>query len=202
MTEANEISTLPTTVNPMAILDKMVAQGVDPDKLGRVIDLIESWNKNRAVEAAEGVERHEWKIPANTVLEKTVTDEEWSTAPLKIADLQSSFLLQLVQTETMSKPVKEALFKIIAYRDRIASADTEIGIVESRIKAILAEQDRIRTLAEKLPAKSAVLDRLLKKLDENEIELEKTRDTARTKTAARDVVQKEMTVFVAQLDVE
>lgn len=46
-----EIETLPTQVNPMVILDRMAASGVDPDKLGRVIDLVESWNAGRAKEA-------------------------------------------------------------------------------------------------------------------------------------------------------
>lgn len=50
---SDEITTavIPTVVNPMVILDRLTAAGTDPDKLGRVIDLVESWNATRAKEA-------------------------------------------------------------------------------------------------------------------------------------------------------
>lgn len=38
-------------VNPMTILDRLTAQQVDPDKLGRVIDLVQAWNDEQARKA-------------------------------------------------------------------------------------------------------------------------------------------------------
>jgi hypothetical protein len=35
-------------VNPMTILDRLTSQNVDPDKLGKVIDLVRDWNADQA----------------------------------------------------------------------------------------------------------------------------------------------------------
>jgi hypothetical protein len=38
-------------VNPMTILDRLTAQNVDPEKLGRVIDLVRDWNRDQSIKA-------------------------------------------------------------------------------------------------------------------------------------------------------
>jgi hypothetical protein len=38
-------------VNPMTILERLTAQQVDPDKLGKVIDLVREWNRDQAVKS-------------------------------------------------------------------------------------------------------------------------------------------------------
>jgi ERF superfamily len=47
----DELQPLPVKPDPMMILDRLTSQNVDPDKLGRVIDLVRDWNRDRAIEA-------------------------------------------------------------------------------------------------------------------------------------------------------
>src|SRR6202035_1152887 len=42
---------LPTQVNPLMLLQSAIEKGIDPEKLGKLMDLVETWNKNRAAEA-------------------------------------------------------------------------------------------------------------------------------------------------------
>lgn len=42
------------TMNPLSILDKALSSGIDPDKLGRLMDLVSKWTADRAAEAFAG----------------------------------------------------------------------------------------------------------------------------------------------------
>ncbi len=49
---SQEIVTLPPpTVTPMSLLQTAIGNGIDPDKLGKLIDLAEAWSKARAEES-------------------------------------------------------------------------------------------------------------------------------------------------------
>ncbi len=48
---SQEIATLPPpTLTPMALLQNAISQGIDPDKLGKLMELVEQWNRDRAAE--------------------------------------------------------------------------------------------------------------------------------------------------------
>ncbi len=48
---SQEIVTLPPpTLTPMALLQNAISQGIDPDKLGKLMELVEQWNRDRAAE--------------------------------------------------------------------------------------------------------------------------------------------------------
>ncbi len=51
MSQTTEIVTLPPpTVTPMTLLQTAIGNNIDPDKLGKLIELSEQWNRDRAAE--------------------------------------------------------------------------------------------------------------------------------------------------------
>lgn len=51
--------------NPLALLDKAISSGIDPDKLGKLMDLAERWQANQAAaEWASSVTRFQGLMPA------------------------------------------------------------------------------------------------------------------------------------------
>lgn len=72
-----------TAPTPMVLIDKAISSGIDPDKLGRLMDLQERWEKNRAAEAyGLAITRFQQKCPVvmkqNTAMIKARTGPDWS----------------------------------------------------------------------------------------------------------------------------
>ena len=158
--------------------------------------------KNKPIESLNGVHRFEWKIDANKIVEEVVTEQLASDETSWLSSLTTDWIRQYAELNTTSKAVKEALLEVVKIQTRVSLANSEKSKVDTRIMVILAEQTRIRTHIEKLPSKSAAIDRLLKKFDDLEVELEKTRDLLKEKTAAHLAVEKELEAFVSKLDVK
>src|SRR5688500_7163370 len=61
----NELTTTPTETNPLALLQTAVERGLDPDQLGKLMDLQERWERNLALKAyAESLNAVQRELPA------------------------------------------------------------------------------------------------------------------------------------------
>ena len=50
MTAIEPVNGQPVEINPLAMIDKAIASGMDPDRLGKLFDLAERWVKKQAAE--------------------------------------------------------------------------------------------------------------------------------------------------------
>jgi chromosome segregation ATPase len=105
------------------------------------------------------------------------------------------------RARVVSPRVKEALEKVVVLRDRLSQTTLEKGRREERIKEISEEQGRIRENMTRLSQTSELYSRYLKKLDQQETELENLRQQVESlkTTAARQ--QEELNDYLLNLDV-
>lgn len=101
---------LPVTVNPMTILDRLVTNGVEPDKLDRVIQLVESWNANRAKEAfSAAMNACQQEMPLvlhndeNTQTHKTYANLEAVNRIVKPCYTKHGFSIQFAEGEAKTE---------------------------------------------------------------------------------------------------
>src|SRR5205807_1227796 len=92
----------------------------------------------------------------------------------------------LTSTITSAK-VEAALQKAQTQKMKLGQTETDIAEVGKQIKAIAEDQTRIRANMERVPQDSAPYQRYLKKLDEQETQIETLQE--RTKTLRRQEEQ-------------
>jgi hypothetical protein len=156
--------------------------------------------KNKPVEQVKGIQRYEWKIAPKTIIEESVTEQSTGEEKNLVSSLSHFYVNQIAENATTSKPVQDALRKALEFRARVQVASDTAGKDDARIKAILTEQERIRTGIYHLPKDSAAHKRLLAKFDTLEVELEKVRESSRAKTAAYFALEKEYLAFLTKLE--
>jgi len=110
-----------------------------------------------------------------------------STATLRVKEtlpIQESILLmnsgidQILayqQAKEVSPQVKEALQRVVQIRSKLDDSTAQRTRAEQRIGEITAEHARIRENMQRLPQNSDLYSRYIKKLDQQETELEKLR---------------------------
>jgi hypothetical protein len=124
--------------------------------------------------------------------------------------LQESILLmesgidQIVyyqQAKEVSPKVKEALQRLVQLRSKLDDARTQRARLDHRTAEITAEHARIRENMQRLPQNSELYTRYVKKLDQQETELEKLRKEIETFKNTEEEHRRELQSFVMNLDV-
>jgi hypothetical protein len=98
--------------------------------------------------------------------------------------------------------VKAALEKAVALKVKLAATVREIGSVEQQIAEIVKEQARLRANMARVPENSPPYQRYLKKLDEQETQIERLQEQVRTLRAREQAQRQEYEAFLLALEVE
>ena len=85
-----------------------------------------------------------------------------------------------LSSKITSPKIKEALEKAIALKVKLAETQRSVTDVNQQIKALTEDQARIRANMERVPNNSAPYQRYLKKLDEQETQIEGFQEQVRT----------------------
>jgi len=124
--------------------------------------------------------------------------------------LQESILLmesgidQIVyyqQAKEVSQKVKEALQRLVQLRHTLDDARAQQTRLDQRTAEITAEHARIRENMQRLQQNSELYTRYVKKLDQQETELEKLRKEIETLKSTEEEHRRELQNFVMNLDV-
>ncbi len=124
--------------------------------------------------------------------------------------LQESILLmesgidQIVyyqQTKEISQKVKDALQRVVLLRNKLDETRTQRTRLDHRTAEITAEHTRIRENMQRLQQNSELYNRYVKKLDQQETELEKLRKEIETLKNTEEEHRRELQNFVMNLDV-
>jgi uncharacterized coiled-coil DUF342 family protein len=107
-----------------------------------------------------------------------------------------------VQAKQVSPKVKEALQKVVAFRNRADQTATQRGRLDQRIKEITQEQGRIRENMARLAPNSDLYNRYVSKLDQQESEIEKLRTEIEALKATEDKQKRELNDYLLALDIE
>ena len=162
----------------------------------------------RLVEPGESSERtrdlYRFKVPvdAGGGAQLSVREEKQIQQIVRLTDSGSDVIGFYIQAKQVSPRVKEALQKVIALRDRLDQTTAHRGRLEQRIKEIGQEQARLRENMAKLAQNSELYARYVKKLDQQETEIDTLRKEIETQKATEDKQRRELNDYLIGLDLD
>jgi hypothetical protein len=131
------------------------------------------------------------------VVEERRLDEE-----VKLLDADDQTLQLFVKGTAVSDKVKAALQRAVDLRGKVAAAQREVVRVDEQLKDLIEDQGRIRKNLERVPPSSESWKRYMKKLDDQETEIEKLQTEQKRLRAAVAQQRHEYEEFLAILIVE
>jgi len=105
-----------------------------------------------------------------------------------------------LQAKEVSSKVKEALQKVIALRNKLEETRSQRARQEQRIGEITSEHGRIRENMQRLQQNSELYNRYVKKLDQQETELEGIRKTVENVKVMEEEQRRELNSYLMGLD--
>ena len=162
----------------------------------------------RLVAPAETAERtrdvYRFNVPvdAGSGARLTVREEKQLQETLRLIDSGPETIGFYVQAKQVSPRVKEALQKVVAFRNRVDQTAAQRGRLEQRIKEITQEQARIRENMARLAPNSELYNRYVSKLDQQESEIEKLRKEIEALKSTEDKQKRELNDYLLALDID
>ena len=136
------------------------------------------------IETTDKLYRFQQNAPAGKTEKLTVREESISVQYNALLPLGLPELLFYRQTGEIPTPVRDALAKAATLKQAVTQTQTDINDRNNQINGISQDQNRLRENIKTVDKSSAYATRLLKKLDDQESQLEKLRtetDALRTK---------------------
>jgi hypothetical protein len=153
-------------------------------------------------EQTRDVYRFQLTIPPGQTAKLEVVEELTRVDLREVSAAGEDTLRMQIKNPIASSAVKAALQKAIGLRARMSETQVEIVEEESRLKALMEDQARLRANIRELPQTSAAYKRYLDKFDAQEPEVEKLQAHIKELSGEIKVRQKELADFLADLNVE
>jgi hypothetical protein len=160
------------------------------------------------VEPSEPAERtRQWyRFAVAVAPDKTarllVREERTYDESVVLTNLRSDQISFYLRSRQVSDRVKKALQQVVQLRDRLSVTQAERARQEQSVAAITQEQSRIRENMGKLAQNSELYTRYVKKLDQQETELEDLRHKIETLKDTEARQQRELDEYLGSLDVD
>jgi hypothetical protein len=155
----------------------------------------------KADETTEVFYRFKGKVPAGkqsklAVKQEIITGQQIAILPSDIGQLES-----YTRTGEIPKTVRDALARAAALKYGLVDTQRQIEQRQQRVNQTSQEQTRIRENMKTVAASSEYYTRLLKKLDEQETQIEKLQGEIVTLQQKQQTQQKELEDYLAGLNV-
>ncbi len=176
-----------------------------PKKL--VIEHIRNGAEWKLVETATPAEttdtlfRFDLTIAAGKSEKLDVKEEFVESEKLALLEVEEANLLEYVKEGEFAAPVREALVKAARLRHAIADSEQEVTTRDQHIAAITAEQNRIRENLKTAGDKSEYGVRLLRKLNEQETQIERLQAESAAVRKKQEAQRKDLADFLKELSV-
>lgn len=156
----------------------------------------------KPAETTEKVYRFEESIAAGKAAKLTVKEENVISQEVALLSSSPDDVLIYSRMGEISGPVREALSKAAGLKQAAAETQRQIADRDSQAQGITAEQGRIRENLKTVDRTGAYAARLLKKLDDQESQLEKLRTESDGLRAKLDAQAAELATYLNALSVE
>lgn len=130
-----------------------------------------------------------------------VREEKQLTESVQLVSSASDVIAFYLRAKVVSSKVKEALEKVVSLRDQLNKTSAARKQREQRVSEIAEEQGRIRENMAKLSQSSDLYSRYVKKLDQQESELETLRQTIEGLKSTEIKQQQDLNDYLLSLDV-
>ncbi len=154
------------------------------------------------METARGLYRFSLPVDKGRTAKLSVIEDRMVDQSVAFTNLPSDRIELYVRAKNVSQAVKDALQKLVALKTKLADASAARSRLEEQIRAIYADQDRIRSNMGKLSRDSDLYKKYEKTLSDQEstlFKLDADLDKAKTEESAR---KKEVDVYVQSVDVK
>ena len=132
-----------------------------------------------------------------TVREENVQSQNVSLLPMAVGDAQF-----YTQTGEIPKAVREALAKAIAFKQSAADTQRQINDRNAQVSTLAADQTRIRENIKSVDRTTSYATRLLKKLDDQESQIDKLRNETESLRTKLDGQTRDLQNYLNNLNVE
>jgi hypothetical protein len=155
-----------------------------------------------AKERSRDVYRFEVPVAASGKAQLKVREERQLQQTVRLVDSGSDSIAFYLQAKEVSPKVKEALQKVVGMRDRIGQTSGQRSQLEKRVEEIGKEQGRIRDNMGRVAQTSDLYARYLKRLDEQETELERLRKEIDALRTTEERQKRELNDYLVALDID
>jgi hypothetical protein len=142
------------------------------------------------------------KVPGGGTLKLGVVEERTAIQEYRVVGLDSSVLVDYLQTGNTSKAVQQALQRVIALQAEVRELTRQRTVAEAEIRAISEEQGRLRANMSALDRNSDLYKRYVTKLDDGETRIERLRALITDLYGKIEAKRKELEDYVNGLDLE
>lgn len=150
--------------------------------------------------------RDVYRFPVTVEPDKTaalaVREEKQFDERVQLINANNDIITYYVRAPKVSANVKDALQRAVQLRDKLGQTSAERGRREQRTNEITQEQGRIRENMAKLTSNSELYVRYVKKLDQQETELEKLREEIESLKSTEAQQQRELNDYLLSLNIE
>ncbi|MBI2902225.1 MAG: hypothetical protein HYY12_01370 [Candidatus Methylomirabilis oxyfera] len=155
-----------------------------------------------APERTRDLYRFKVSVDGNGGATLRVREEKQIQQTVRLIDSGPDVIAYYLQAKQISPKVKEALQKVIALRDRVDQIAAHRSRLEQRIKEITQEQGRIRENMARVAQNSELYGRYVRKLDQQETEIEGLRKEIGTLKSTEEKQRRELNDFLLALDID
>jgi hypothetical protein len=154
------------------------------------------------LERARNVYRFAVPVAAGKTAKLTVTEERMVEQSVSVTSMQGSTIDFYVKSQVVSRSVKDALTKLLVLKQKLADTMDQRNRLETRVKDIGVDQDRIRANMDRLSQSSELYKKYVKTLTDQEEEISKLRDQIAQGRDLEASQRKDVETYILSIDVK
>jgi hypothetical protein len=143
-----------------------------------------------------------WSVAAGKSASQEVVEENQLVKQIFLTSADDSTFRLYVSSNVVSPAVKKALETALSLRSKLADTQREIAQAEKQMRAIVEDQVRIRANMERVPMNSPPYQRYMKKLDEQETQIEAFQAQVKTLRQREEAQRRDYETFLLGLNLD
>jgi hypothetical protein len=153
-------------------------------------------------ERARTVYRFAVPVSAGKSAKLSVVEERTVEQSVAVTSMQTGTIDFYVKSQVVSKSVRDALSKLLVLKQKLAGTMDQKARIETRVREIEADQDRIRANMDRLAQNSELYKKYVKTLTDQEEEIAKLRDQAAVLRDQEASQKKDVENYILSIDVK
>jgi hypothetical protein len=130
-------------------------------------------SESKPTETASDFYRFQVKVPAGKTEKQTVSEERVLEQSIQLTNLDDNMIRHFISQPVTSDKVKAGLQKAMELRWEMSKTQREIAELQRQLETIRQDQPRLRSNLKELPQTSEAFQRIVKKFNEQETQIEK-----------------------------
>ena len=158
-------------------------------------------NTSKPVETTNALYRFEQPVAAGKTERLAVREEKVEDQAIGILPMGPGEVQFYTQTGEIPKGVRDALARAIALKQAAADTQRQVAEHDAQVNTLAADQTRIRENLKSVDRTTSYATRLLKKLDDQESQIDKLRNEAEALRAKFDGQTRDLQNYLSNLNV-